>query len=209
MPKVPCSEFKTVRQEWDWTNPCAHCDFVFLKSHTGSFRKKCCSGGRFIKKELPENLLYYCRLEDNDNFIKNCYIYNNLLSFGSLGLDKQYNSSYIKTQGGCVTLQGRTYLHHRRENHTKALVFFTNGHKLDEEQDRIFHDLEKVVGPYNMNGDNSNDWSSHFRVINSLRNEQYIVNQLAIEFNTILESMQTMRYEELKVQLTTNFNIRR
>jgi hypothetical protein len=39
-----------------------------------------------------------------------------------------------------VTLQGRTYLLHRRENNTKALVFFTNGLKLDNEEDRIFND---------------------------------------------------------------------
>jgi hypothetical protein len=46
------SQFKDVRQVWDYENPCLYCKFVFLKSQTTAFRKKCCANGRFVKKEL-------------------------------------------------------------------------------------------------------------------------------------------------------------
>jgi len=196
------TQFKDVRQIWDYDNPCLNCNFVFLKSQTAAFRKKCCANGRFTKKELPQNLQFYCRFEDNHIFNKNCHIYNNLLSFGSLGLDKQYDSNYIKTQGGSVTLQGRTYLHHKRSNDTKALVFFTNGHKNDEEEDRIIEDLQRVVVPYNMNGDNTDNFNPHIRIVNAIRSEQYAVNDLVLEYCSILENMQHMTYKQLKIEIT-------
>jgi len=194
-------EFKTVRQQWDYERPCLHCKYVFLKSQTSAFRSKCCANGKFVRKELPQELLYYCRFDDNDTFLRNSFIYNNALSFGSLGVDKSYDSSHIKTQGGSVTLQGRTYLLHKRENNTKALVFYTNGLQHGNEQDRILEDLKKVVGPYNMNGNNTEDCSIHVRFLNKLRHEQYYQNSLVKEYATIVESMQNLTYEELKVDI--------
>lgn len=126
-----------------------------------------------------------------------------MLSYGSLGLDKQYDSSYVFTGGGCVALKGRTFLQHCRENYTKSLVYFTSGQILDDDQQQVINDLQRVVGPYNMNCDKTDDIAPHLRIINNLRCEQYTVNQLAIQFTSILESMQIMNYEELKVQLTS------
>jgi len=193
--------FKTVRQEWDIENPCENCKFVFLKSQNAAFRKKCCANGLFMKIELPKNLSYFCNI-DNELFIKNGYIYNNLLAFGSLGVDKTYDSNYIRTQGGSVTLQGRTYLLHRRENSTKALVFFTNGFKKDDESDRIFTDVQNVVKQYNMNGDQSQNCENHIYILNTLRNEQYFVNQLVRQYNTIMENMKEMEFGQLKFELS-------
>jgi hypothetical protein len=195
--------FKSVRQEWDYERPCLHCEYIFLKSQTGVFRSKCCADGKFLRKPLPQELLYYCRFDNNDTFLRNAFIYNNLLSFGSLGVDKQYDSKYPKTQGGSVTLQGRTYLLHRRENDTKALVFYTHGLQYGSEQDRIMDDVQKVVGPYNMNGNKTDDCSVHIRYLNKLRHEQYYENNLAKQYASIVESMQHMTYEELKIDLTS------
>ena len=194
-------EFKTVRQEWDYERPCLHCKYVFMKNQTSAFRSKCCADGKFVRRELPQELLYYCRFDENDTFLTNSFIYNNLLSFGSLGLDKVYDSSHIKTQGGSVTMQGRTYLLHKRENSTKALVFYTNGLQYGDEQDRIMEDVKRVVGPYNMNGNNTEDCSVHIRYLNKLRHEQYYENCLAKEYASIVESMQHLTYEELKVDI--------
>jgi hypothetical protein len=119
--------FKKVKQEWDYENHCVYCDYTFLKSHTASFRNKCCQNGKFIKLPLPPILSNYCRVNDNKLWLNNVYIYNNLLAFGMLGLDKQYDSHYVNTQGHAIVLQGRTYLTHRRDNSTVALVFFTKG----------------------------------------------------------------------------------
>ena len=68
------SPFKTVRQEWDIENPCENCKFIFLKSQSASFRKKCSVNGLFVKNELPNNLSYFCNV-DNELFIKNGYLY--------------------------------------------------------------------------------------------------------------------------------------
>jgi len=35
------------------------------------------------------------------------FTYNNLIAFGILWVHKNYDSNYVKTQGGTVTLQGR------------------------------------------------------------------------------------------------------
>jgi hypothetical protein len=195
------SIFKDVRQQWDWTNPCCYCNFVYLESQKGAFRSKCCANGLFKRFTLPENLLRYCQFENNDLFIKNCYIYNNLLSYGSLGVDKTYDSNYINTQGGSVVLQGRTFLLHRRENGTKALVYYTNGYKNDNEDDRIFSDIQKVVTTYNMNGNSSSDISDHFRVINCLRHEQYEINRLVHQYCSIIDSIRNRSFDEVKVEL--------
>jgi len=201
------SEFKKVQQEWDIAKPCLDCKYVFLVSQSTAFRSKCCANGKFIKKSLPQNLFYYCILEENRFFQKNCFIYNNMLALGSLGVDKGYNSSHIMTQGGSVCLQGRTYLMHRRENNTKALVYYTNGYKHNEEEDRIFEDLKRVVGRYNMNGDNNDDISPHVRILNTLRHEQFNVNDLVHEFTSIIDNMQHMTYEELKTEVKESLSV--
>ena len=200
----PVSQYKEVRQQWDITRPCLHCDYTFLISQGPAFRSKCCCDGRIIKQKLPQELLY---LLHNELFQSNCYIYNNVLSFGSLGVDKEYDSAYIRTQGGSVTLQGRTYLLHRRENNTKALVFYTNGLKNNDEEDRIYSDMEKVVGPYNMNNDNTDECSPHIRIVDTLRREQFLVNNLAHEYTTIIENMQHMTYEQLRVVVNESLSV--
>jgi len=125
-----------------------------------------------------------------------------LLAFASLGVDKSYDSNYVKTQGGSVTLQGRTYLLHRRDNATKALVFFINGLNNDDESDRIFSDLVNVVREYNMNDNRSPNCEVHIRIINLLREEQYYVNQLVSQYKTIIDNMKEMDYLQLKVKLS-------
>jgi len=192
--------FKTVRQEWDIENPCQNCTFVFLKSQSGAFRKKCCANGLFMKKELPKNLSYFCNV-NNELFNRNSYIYNNMLAFGSLGVDKSYDSNYVRTQGGSVTLQGRTYLLHRRENSTKALVFFTNGQKKDDETDRIFSDVQNAVSKYNMNGDSSENCENHIQILNILRDEQFYENELVGQYVRIIDNMKVIPYTQLKLDL--------
>ena len=200
----PSPQYKQVRQEWDFSRPCLHCEYTFLVSQGPVFRRKCCCDGKVIKQKLPQELLY---LMHNELFKRNCYVYNNLLSFGSLGVDKLYDSAYIKTQGGSVTLQGRTYLLHRRDNNTKALVFYTNGLKNNDEEDRIYSDIEKVVGPYNMNGNKTDDCSPHVRIVDMLRREQFLVNNLAHEYTSIIENMQHMTYEQLRVEVNESLSV--
>lgn len=127
--KVKPSKYRVVRQEWDYENRCLHCNFMYLKSQKEKFRSKCCANGRFMKQELPQDLQFYCRFENNEILLRNFLIYNNLLAFGSLGVDKQYDSIY--TQGGSVTLQGRTYLQHKRPGND------TNGQKNDDDDRRF------------------------------------------------------------------------
>jgi hypothetical protein len=53
-----------------------------------------------------------------------------------------------------------------------------------------------------MNANNSADCSVHIRILNKLRSEQYRVNSLATDYQSILENMQHMNYQQLQVELT-------
>ena len=40
--------FKTIKQEWDFDNPCQYCHCLYLKSFTKSERRACCNNGEFM-----------------------------------------------------------------------------------------------------------------------------------------------------------------
>jgi hypothetical protein len=42
----------------------------------------------------------------------------------------------------------------------------------------------------NMNRDKSNNCDIHIRIINTLRNEQYFVKEMAVQYTSIVENMQ-------------------
>ena len=40
--------FKVIKQDWDFDNPCSYCKCLYLKSFTKSERKACCNNGEFM-----------------------------------------------------------------------------------------------------------------------------------------------------------------
>jgi hypothetical protein len=157
----------------------------------------CCCEGHFIKKELPPVLRNYCKVEDNKYFNNLSYIYNNLLAFGRLGVDKKYESRYVPTQGGDICLQGRTFLTDRRSLDTKPLVFFFNGVNYSE-NDRIFQDLQTALST---GVEHVENLSRHVSTLNSIREEQFYVNQLATQYIQIYECMSLFEHKELMLRL--------
>jgi hypothetical protein len=187
---------RDVKQRWDYENQCQFCGFIFLESHSANFRKSCCCEGLFTKRELPPVLRNYCKAEDNKYFNDFSYIYNNLLAFGRLGVDKKFDSRYTPTQGGSVCLQGRTFLTDRRSADRQALVFFFNGVKYSE-NDRIFQDLQHVLST----GEGNADLDHHVHTLNSIREEQFYVNQIASQYTQIYECMSMYEHTELMLRL--------
>jgi hypothetical protein len=124
----------TVKQEWDYDNPCMHCGCIHLKK-SNSFRIKCCRNGKFVQSPdyphlspLPPKLKEFST-EVINHFARNSVSYNNVLALGNLfmnisytklndmccsgalGIDNEDNSSGWEHMFGdhSVKLHGRTY----------------------------------------------------------------------------------------------------
>ena len=54
---------------------------------------------------------------------------------------------------------------------------------------------------YFLNGDQSEYCDKHIRILNTLRNEQYYENNLAVQYYNIIDNMEHMEYKELKFQI--------
>ena len=81
--------YLTVKQEWDFNNPCRYCGCLHLKSNNNyNFRKKCCNEGKYLTatafpKLLPlPPILQYLIFNDLPHFSRHGITYNNMLALG-------------------------------------------------------------------------------------------------------------------------------
>jgi hypothetical protein len=167
---------------WDYDNCCKYCNKVWLDSQTKDMRKKCCSEGSNLKNpnlRLPPTLTKYCMFsEKNKLFLKNCHLYNFILAFGSIGCDSTYNSEFVNTKGGCVTVRGRTFCTYRYPNGRNTLLYFVCG---NDEGEEIINSLHSRGISGNM--------ERHLEIIGELFAEQCAVNQLAVDIQTVFERL--------------------
>ena len=132
----------SIEQEWDYENPCKHCGYISLKSHTKAQRKKCCQNGRACTDDddwpqlnpfpkLFEEILQYFP----DHMSSQSAFYNKLFSIASVGVENDRGNHYEKIfTPHAVKLCGSTY-HFIGNNSSKSkggLFYFTYDGALGE-----------------------------------------------------------------------------
>jgi myosin heavy subunit len=108
---------KKVAQEWDYSNPCPHCNALYLIQDKS--RNKCCKNGAWfgdqspfpkLKKMPPQ--LEFLSTQMGNHFSKKSAAYNGLFSLVSTGVDNGRDNVGYEARNGmdsAVTLNGRTY----------------------------------------------------------------------------------------------------
>jgi hypothetical protein len=109
--------FEKVSQEWDVSNPCPHCSYIFLKSVKKQHRLICCQQGKaktdptYPKlRPYPSNLLRQA-LDNLQHMSRNSSSYNNILAVGATGVDNGRNGGFENFTGmdHALKLNGRVY----------------------------------------------------------------------------------------------------
>ena len=108
---------KKVAQEWDYSNPCPHCNALYLIQDKS--RNKCCKNCAWfgdqspfpkLKKMPPQ--LEFLSTQMGNHFSKKSAAYNGLFSLVSTGVDNGRDNVGYEARNGmdsAVTLNGRTY----------------------------------------------------------------------------------------------------
>ena len=81
--------YLSVKQKWDFNNPCRYCGCLHLKSNVNyTFRKKCCNEGRNLTATIFPKLLplpptlKHLIFNDLPHFSRHAITYNNMLALG-------------------------------------------------------------------------------------------------------------------------------
>lgn len=115
---------KKVQQEWDFDNPCQHCQCVYLKSVILKDRKMCCMNGYVTNLYLPYPRLealpheFASKLiEDPAHWSEFSAYYNNILNIASTGVENGRTNRYEQfNMDASVKLNGRTFHYIRTLN---------------------------------------------------------------------------------------------
>jgi hypothetical protein len=137
-----------------WNKKCEECLAMYLDGETSAFMKKCCGSFKahgmqsvpYGLSDLPP-LLPSIKKAINDNPIhmsKYAQTYNNLLSFGAVGVDNKRGGGFEKGFKGphAATINGHTY--HKTHSQSSSnpssglgYIFFDNLQKLSENGEKL------------------------------------------------------------------------
>ena len=127
---------------------------------------------------LPENLNYFSFIDKHTDFNKNSNYYNNILSFGAIGVDNgRENVGFEKINGNhAVKLNGRTYFYLPNSGYkNKGINYFLFD---------ALHELTEYCDNFNNNSKSNTDCFRE-KVIMNLFKELKKINPYAEDLNLL------------------------
>ena len=149
---------------------------------------------------LPENLNYFSFIDKHTDFNKNSNYYNNILSFGAIGVDNgRDNVGFEKINGNhAVKLNGRTYFYLPNSGYkNKGINYFLFD---------ALHELTEYCDNFNNNSKSNTDCFRE-KVIMNLFKELKEINPYAEDLNLLGNSLKNKKLVDKNNKIVnTNLN---